>query len=65
MNNNFAPEIAHDDFLRNSQQKLAFSPDQDFKQWRSEVDLKLRQLLGMDNFEKVDSNIRIEYENES
>lgn len=65
MNNNFAPEIAHDDFLRNSQQKLAFSPDQDFKKWRSKVDLKLRQLLGMDNFEKVDSNIRIEYENES
>lgn len=64
MNCNFAPEIAHDNFLRNSQQKLAFNPDGDFNQWRYDVDVKLRQLLGMDNFEKVDPNIRIEYEKE-
>lgn len=61
---NFAPEIAHEDFLRNSQQKLAFSPERDFAQWRAEVDAKLRQLLGMEHFTKVDPDIRIEYEKE-
>jgi dienelactone hydrolase len=64
MNYNFAPEIAHDHFLRNAQQKLAFTLDRDFNQWRNEVDVKLRELLGMDYFEKVDPNIRIEYDKE-
>lgn len=64
MDYNFAPHIAQEDFLQNSQQKLAFSPDKDFSSWRSEVDAKLRELLGLDNFEKVDLNIRVEYEKE-
>lgn len=64
MQNNFAPEIAHENFLKHFPQKLAFSADHDFRQWRGEVDAKLRELLGMDLFDKVDLNIRIEYEKE-
>ncbi|MEA2011692.1 MAG: alpha/beta hydrolase family protein [Verrucomicrobiota bacterium] len=64
MNYNFAPSIASNNFMENSQQKLAFSSDCDFQQWRSEVDSKLRKLLGMDNFDKVDLNIQVEYKKE-
>lgn len=59
----FFPETCHDYMLRNGTRTLAFDPSADFAAWKQEVRTKLRELLGVMP-ERVDANLRIEFEQE-
>ena len=43
---------------------LAFDPESDFSAWREAAHKKLTELTGYDRFEKVDPEVKIEYERE-
>ena len=42
----FAPENCHERLLASAPRRLQFDPKNDFKQWRRELDAKLRELIG-------------------
>ncbi len=54
-----APEIGHALLLRDAPMHLSFDPSADFDDWRKKLRSKLRELLGMGKFQKVDANLRI------
>jgi dienelactone hydrolase len=60
-NASFAPETCHEHLLRNSPRSLTLSPQKDFKQWRRELDARLRELLGSMP-EPSPLNVRVAYE---
>ena len=55
----FAPELGHVQPLRDAPMQLAFDPSADFDEWRKKLRTKLRELLGMNKFRKVDTNLRV------
>jgi cephalosporin-C deacetylase-like acetyl esterase len=55
----FAPELGHVQQLRDAPTQLAFDPAADFDDWRMCLRAKLRELLGMNKFRKVDANLRV------
>ena len=59
--NSFDPLSVHTNYLRTTPMKLAFYPLRNFQQWRMEVGVKLRELMG-DEPERVPANLRVEYE---
>jgi len=59
----FAPESCHEYMFDNMPLELAFKPERDYETWRQQVNMKLRELVGVIP-ERVDPNIRIEYEKE-
>ena len=61
--NSFAPEKCHNHILSSLKPSLAFEPDKDFGQWRSQAKQALLDVLGTLP-EKSDLNIHIEYEKE-
>jgi dienelactone hydrolase len=58
---NFPPEINHNYLYENTKQIFEFKKGVDLKRWQQDSRLKLKEILGFDR-EKVDLNIKIEYE---
>ena len=60
----FAPEACHEPLFETAAKSLAFNPENDYQQWRKQVDVKLRELIGAQP-EKVPLNLRIQDEKEN
>ena len=56
-------DICHTEFFDENKPLLAYDENNDFKTWNEEVEKKLTELLG-DMPDKVDLNIRVEWEKE-
>lgn len=57
----FYANTCHEKILGNLKMSLAFDPSAEYAQWKEQVRTKFHELLG-DMPEKVDLNIRVEYE---
>ncbi len=62
--NNFSPHVCHENLLEKAPLMLSYKEGEDYATWREKVGDKLKELLGMTMLEKVDLNIRVEYEKE-
>jgi len=60
----FAPETGHAVLFDNAPIQMAFQEEDDFSSWQQDLRTKLRELLGIANFRKVEPNLRIEDEKE-
>ena len=55
------PQIQHLDMMDHIVKKGAFAEGGSFAEWQNEGRKKLRELLGMDTFEKVEPDVRVEW----
>lgn len=60
----YNPEYCHNYIMENIKPAMEFKPENNFPEWKKNVSKKLNELIG-DMPEKVDPNLRIEYENET
>lgn len=61
----YNPQTCHNYLMENAPRKLAYKNDKDFAKWQQEAAAKLTELIGLDNFEKCDPNLKIEYKKET